>query len=187
MSTLPHEADAADLIREAPKPSEAANNHAPDPEAATAPDNGTGPSNGAGSDSSGPWLAPDSPEAAAAGSHAVALAATNATFALGQALGGPDWAPIVDRGRGVDEPGMMYMAWRQYCAAVGLENLPPWLGLGIAMSAYAAPRLSIPTTRSRLARLFSWLRRKRPGGTAAPKPPEPEPAAGPEPAPTGKK
>lgn len=100
-----------------------------------------------------------------------ATATTQATFIMGQAIGGDEFAPIVNVEQGIDEPQMMINAWVEYYKSKGITQVPPWLGLAIAYTAYVGPRLTKPTVKSRLAGLYAnlktryqnWQAKKRKG------------------------
>ena len=78
-------------------------------------------------------------------------------FTLGRALGGDEWAPMIDREKGIDEPAQMTDAWAGYYEAVGIKDMPPWMPVVIAMGTYALPRLQKPQTQSRLQQLKQWV------------------------------
>lgn len=83
-------------------------------------------------------------------------------FAVGIAIGGEEWKPIVSREHGINEPEQMASAFANYYASQGITNVPPWAILAIALSSYSLPRLRMPKTQSRLVRLWGWLKGKFP-------------------------
>ena len=113
----------------------------------------TGPSGGSAMfDSSG------------AGVGAAALTEIVCVAALGE-----DWA--MHEG----ERASLSSAWGAYLDSKGLKDIPPGFILAIALSTYAAPRVSKPTTKSRLVSIWTWcggvwrkctgwLTRRRPEG-----------------------
>ena len=89
-----------------------------------------------------------------------ALMASGVTFTLCQAIGGPEFLPMVDVDKGIDEPRLVAGGWEEYFKSRGNIDLPPWAALAVALSAYIAPRLAMPQTQSRLATIWLWMRGK---------------------------
>lgn len=82
------------------------------------------------------------------------------------AIFGEEWKPKVDKD--TNESEILISAFEEYFATTGAINVPPWAGLCIAIGFYSAPRLVMPKTRSRIAKIsekiagmFSWFRRKK--------------------------
>lgn len=111
------------------------------------------------------------PSAVKVDSRQAAIAAGKATaesmFMICTVLGGPDWQPIVEPEKGVDERRILSDAWANYYLAVGITDVPPWVQLSIVCASYALPRLAKPETRSRLARFTDWIRGKTRGSAQA--------------------
>ncbi|KKN30037.1 hypothetical protein LCGC14_0838100 [marine sediment metagenome] len=77
-------------------------------------------------------------------------------FALGQLIGGDEWAPIINEKYGIDERAQMQSAWVVYCEAKGMSDLPPGIVVAITMIGYAVPRFAMPKTKSRWQRAKQW-------------------------------
>ena len=103
-------------------------------------------------------------DASGAGLGACALTEIVCVATLGE-----DWA--MHEG----ERSSMTQAWGAYLDSKGLKDIPPGFILAIALATYAAPRVSKPSTKSRLAAIWTWcggvwkkstgwLTRKRPEG-----------------------
>lgn len=96
---------------------------------------------------------------------ACGVATANAIFALGQALGGEEWKPVVNEKMGVNEPAAMTNAWRDYYKAKDMEDIPAGLALSITMFSYIAPRFNAPKTQKRASTAWGkikvwWANRK---------------------------
>lgn len=85
-------------------------------------------------------------------------ATAEAIFALGQAIGGDEWRPIIAVEQGINEPQQMIEAWASYYQATGKTDVPPWVIVAIACGAYALPRTRLPKTQSRIKSFWGWLR-----------------------------
>lgn len=70
---------------------------------------------------------------------------------------GPDWKPLVDTAKGIDERSIVADAWGNYYAAVGITTIPPWLELSVVMASYALPRLTTDESKSRLGKFTVWI------------------------------
>jgi hypothetical protein len=87
-------------------------------------------------------------------------------FALGQAIGGAEWAPLetwqpqVAQQYGINERQQMREAWATYCERKGISDVPPGIMVVMVMGSYAAMRLNMPQTKSRFQRAKSWLYQK---------------------------
>lgn len=68
--------------------------------------------------------------------------------------GGEEWRPE-DL-----EREQISAAWGNYFRIKGYRDLPPWMVVVTASVCYAAPRLRLPETQTRLGRLWMWLRSK---------------------------
>jgi hypothetical protein len=79
-------------------------------------------------------------------------------FALGIAVGGDEWRPIVDEQHGIDEQRSMQEAWGRYCEATGMNDIPPGIALTITMVAYIGPRFAQPKTKARATTAYGWVK-----------------------------
>lgn len=96
-----------------------------------------------------------------------AIVAAGLTFVAAQSLLGPEWAPINDPTRGVNEPALVAGGFEEYFKSMGNVSLPPWAALALALGSYAAPRVALPQTKSRAAAIWDrckkigkWMRSK---------------------------
>jgi len=81
----------------------------------------------------------------------------NLIFLAGIAVGGEEFAPRVDPSTGTDEKLLMTKACSDFLAAKNLDDIPPgWLLLA-TIGMYAAPRMAMPKTQTRLQRLGKWI------------------------------
>ena len=85
--------------------------------------------------------------------EAAAVSTVDVIVATCIAIGGEEFIPILDEKNGVNETQRMVQAWRSYYAATGIKELPPWVGVAIATGSYAAKRVVMPKTKSRLQKL----------------------------------
>lgn len=97
--------------------------------------------------------------------RAAGIAAAEMLFAVGQVLGGEEWAPAKNASLGTDERAMMHSAMAEYFVAKGVSDIPPGAALSFCIIAYAAPRFAMPKTQSRwqAAKSFVatwWINRK---------------------------
>jgi hypothetical protein len=81
-------------------------------------------------------------------------------FALGQIIGGEEWAPQKQEQYGIDERGQMYDAWTRYCEQNDIQEVPPTLAIVLCTAGYAVPRLFMPKTKSRLQKAKDWAAMK---------------------------
>lgn len=98
-------------------------------------------------------------------SRAAGVAAAEMLFMAGQAFGGEEWQPNVNKQIGLDERAMMHQAFGDYFVASGTVSIPPWAGLCFAVTAYAAPRFAMPKTQTRIQKIKGavvtwWVNRK---------------------------
>lgn len=91
-----------------------------------------------------------------ADSRAAGVGAANLFIALGMMVS-PDFAPVIDQKQGINEKAMLESAFGDYFAAKEMGDLPPGLALTAALLFYVAPRLSAPTTRTRVSRFKNWV------------------------------
>lgn len=78
-------------------------------------------------------------------------------FALGQLLGGEEWAPMLDHERGVDERKSMTDAWSRYADENDWNDIPPGVVVIIVTIGYIAPRLFMPKTKARMSGIREWI------------------------------
>lgn len=71
------------------------------------------------------------------------------TGILGKAIG-PEWLAEKDEKKGLSN------ATEQYLNAKGGLQITPEMGLLLALSAYAVPRMAVPNTQSKLSRFVGW-------------------------------
>lgn len=71
----------------------------------------------------------------------------------GMTLFGMEWAP-----ENKEEFQGLEFAFKSYFDAKGAIDIPPGIALALAMSSYAAKRFQQPTTQSRIAYAWGWLR-----------------------------
>ena len=81
-------------------------------------------------------------------------------FALGQIIGGEEWAPIYNAKYGIDEREQMYDAWGRYCEAKEIDDMPPGLAVTMVTIAYVAPRFAKPKTKARWEKTKLWVAEK---------------------------
>ena len=92
--------------------------------------------------------------------YAAGAAIADSIFALGQVIGGDEWAPVHDPKTGTDERAQMKQAWGRYCAEKGIGDVPPGVAVTMVTVAYIAPRLAMPKTKTRLQRAKDWIGNK---------------------------
>jgi hypothetical protein len=90
----------------------------------------------------------------------VAIATVETILTLGRTIGGEEWAPLKDKTLGVDERAQMVQAFEAYYRESGTIEMPAWIGVAIAVGAYALPRTAQPVTQSRLKKIGGWFKRK---------------------------
>lgn len=83
------------------------------------------------------------------------------TFVLGQIILGPDGAPIVDPQKGINEPGEFQSAYEQfYLLSEKPINIPPWMLVGLVTTSYLARRMQMEQPRSRVQKVWGWIRNR---------------------------
>jgi hypothetical protein len=87
-------------------------------------------------------------------SRAAGTACAHTVFMMGRVIGGEEWAPRIDAER--NEVAMMEKAWGDYFVAKGYTEFPPGIALSMALTAYAAPRFTMPVTQSRAVKFKQW-------------------------------
>lgn len=87
-------------------------------------------------------------------------AAAHATFMLGVVIGGEEWQPVIDEKNGLNEPLTMEQAWTAWFDEQGITEFPAWVQLVIVMTAYSAPRMFMPKTKSRLKKAVRFFAKK---------------------------
>ena len=73
---------------------------------------------------------------------------------------GREWEPIKSEENNIDEFAYMARSYDEYFKSKNIEDFPPGVALSIALAAYAAPRLTLPETRSRTGKVTGWFKRK---------------------------
>ncbi len=122
------------------------------PAGAAAPSAGKSPSK-----LGGPTNAPTPTNNKEIAGRASGKAAASLLLMAGVGLGGEEWQPRLDDKLGIDERGMLEMAFGDYFVATGKTDIPPGWALVAAVGMYALPRFAMPKTRSRLAVVKSWI------------------------------
>ena len=69
---------------------------------------------------------------------------------------GPEWLPDAAK----MEREQLVSAFEAYFEAKGITDIPPGVALTIALFGYAAPRLYMPETQSRISRAIEWTKIK---------------------------
>src|SRR3989304_2676798 len=100
----------------------------------------------------------DYPEAAPQppSNSAAAQAAAEIYIQTGVAIFGHEWLPD----EGARERDNLVSAFNVYLGAKGITDIPPGVALFIAMFGYAAPRLYLPKTQTKIQRFTLWCRLK---------------------------
>lgn len=99
--------------------------------------------------------APAQPDnSAEVSARAAGIAAAGAVLMIGVAVGGEEWQPRKDP---IDEREMLTGAFGDYFVAKGVTDFPPGVALFLALSMYAAPRFTMPQTRTRMQRFKDWI------------------------------
>lgn len=104
-------------------------------------------------------------QAQEAQARASGVAAAELLFALGQMIGGEEWAPMENKTIGLDERPLMHKAFGDYFVATGKTDIPPGMALTVCIIGYAAPRFAMPKTQTRFAKIKAavvqwWTNRK---------------------------
>lgn len=98
-------------------------------------------------------------------SRAAGVAAAEMLFVAGQAIGGDEWAPMLNKSIGMDERSMMHGAFGEYFVKSGTKDIPPGAALTFCIMAYIAPRFAMPKTQSRYQRakgaIVTWWTNRR--------------------------
>jgi len=87
-------------------------------------------------------------------------------FMLGQLLGGEEWAPLevynpqFAQEHGIHERNQMREAWATYCEAKDIGDIPPGVMVTMVVAQYAALRLSMPKTKTRMQKAKGWIAQK---------------------------
>jgi hypothetical protein len=98
-------------------------------------------------------------------SRAAGVAAAEMLFVAGQAIGGEEWAPMLNKAMGLDERTMMHGAFGEYFVKSGTKDIPPGAALTFCIIAYIAPRFAMPKTQTRYQKVKGalvtwWVNRK---------------------------
>ena len=105
----------------------------------------------AGAQSSG---SVETPSASVVSTEDAAIQSANLLFNLSVFVGGDEWSPTKD------EAVCVKTGFKNYYDARGIVNIPPELGLVIALGMYALPRLNKPSTREKISSLWVWVKDK---------------------------
>lgn len=97
--------------------------------------------------------------------HELGKASAGFLFSMGIAIGGEDFAPIVDPVTGTNEPLAMQAAFSNYYLATGKTDLPPGLMLTMVICSYAVPRFTQPKVKNRVSTIWGraklWLSERK--------------------------
>lgn len=87
-------------------------------------------------------------------SQACGITTAELIFVMGVVIGGEDWLP--------ENHERLYMqdAWSQYFEKKGIQDLPPGILIATAMVSYVVPRLTKPTTQTRLGKAWRWVKNR---------------------------
>lgn len=96
----------------------------------------------------------DNPSPSVVSTEEAAVQSANLLFNLSVFVGGDDWSPSKD------EAICVKTGFKNYYDARGIVNIPPELGLVIALGMYALPRLNKPTTREKISSFWVWVKDK---------------------------
>jgi hypothetical protein len=80
-----------------------------------------------------------------------ARTSSNLLFYAGESLFGDEWVPDADDLRQIPK------AFTDYYCARGIPNIPPEIGLLVAIVGYAAPRLKKPKTKAKIVQYRNML------------------------------
>lgn len=94
-------------------------------------------------------------------SLAAGKAVTETIFVICSSIFGPEWNPIIDVEKGINEPQSMTDAWAAYFETTGVKTIPPWVGLSVVMASYSLPRLRGPQTKSRMQKFMDLFKGKK--------------------------
>lgn len=90
---------------------------------------------------------------------AAAQVCTAATFILGQVICGAEGAPLVVPEHGINEPAEFESAYTQaFYMSENPIDVPPWVLIAIVAGSYTARRMAMPNTRSRIGRVWGWIK-----------------------------
>lgn len=92
--------------------------------------------------------------------HRTSVIAANCVFRIGVAIGGDEWEPIVNPAIGRNEPMEMVNAFDAYFKETGTIDLPAWAILVLTIGMYAAPRMTMPKTQSRVGIMWTIVKAK---------------------------
>ena len=96
---------------------------------------------------------------------ATAAVCTQLTFTLGQMIGGKEFAPIISKEHGIDEPAEFKQAWEAVCQQYNIIDIPPWAALSLVSLGYVGKRWNAPIFAKKRegwwARMKRWMFRKK--------------------------
>ena len=79
-----------------------------------------------------------------------------AFFQLGMVIFGDEWLPEEK----TNEKELIVGAFDDYYIEVEVKDVPPWLGLVIALTGYSTKRFTKPKTKTKLSDIKNWLFKK---------------------------
>lgn len=103
---------------------------------------------------------PDPQAAARIQSRTTGKMAANLLITFGVVAGGEEWQPVKHEQTGIDEKHMLETAFADYFEATGKTDMPPGMALTVAIVGYAAPRFTMPKTKTRLGKIKGWIAKK---------------------------
>lgn len=98
-------------------------------------------------------------------SRASGAMAANLLIVVSCVAGGEEWQPRVSVENGLDEKLILENAFSDYFEATGRIDIPPSMGLIIAVGSYALPRFTMPKTKERVkgfrAKIKMWFANRK--------------------------
>jgi hypothetical protein len=88
------------------------------------------------------------------------LGKTTANVIITSCVGifGDEWNTRIDKETGLDEKAYLEQCWSEYYYATGKTDLPPSMIVIAGMTAYVAPRLTMPKTQKRTASILEKIK-----------------------------
>lgn len=85
---------------------------------------------------------------------------------IARTTGGEDWAPrlVKDTVTGaviVDEQTAIREAWADLAEEYEWGKMPPWAAVTVVMASYTIPRLTMPSTLSRIDKVKLWWKMRK--------------------------
>lgn len=94
------------------------------------------------------------------GAKAAAIVTVHQVEVVGRMIGGEEWAYIKSDEHGIDERAQGVDAFTAYFEANGVIDIPPGVALVLWGIGYAAPRFTMPRTKSRARLVKAWIGEK---------------------------